>query len=228
MIKRAKERTALTFIILMTMIMMCLCACGSEDSKDSSQTDSSQLIKNDTESAGLVPDTDSKEDSTDEPKQSPTEAVESTTITATVTTTVTTAVTTDEPTTSVTVAPTHTETPAATVTQTPKPTSKPTATSTPVPTPIPKKTDTPVPTKKTSDNGNGFDIINGITVNKLPYSTGGLTITGIIFDAWSASVTVRNDTGSAISRTSTIAYKCYDKNGRHKRARPFNSSKKNR
>ena len=56
MIKRIKERTALTFIILVTMIIMCLCACGSEDSKDSVKTDSSQLVKNETESADPVPD----------------------------------------------------------------------------------------------------------------------------------------------------------------------------
>ncbi|MCR5767936.1 MAG: hypothetical protein K6G45_05535 [Lachnospiraceae bacterium] len=56
-------------------------------------------------------------------------------------------------------------------------------------------------------------IISGRTVNKLPYTTEGLTITGIGFNSWSATVTVKNETGYAIDNLSSITYKCFDANG---------------
>ena len=57
--------------------------------------------------------------------------------------------------------------------------------------------------------------IDGIEVNKLPYSTQGLTITSFAYDSEydRFDVKVKNETGYAIGSFSNIAYKCYNSKG---------------
>lgn len=54
---------------------------------------------------------------------------------------------------------------------------------------------------------------NGISMNTAPYSSNGLKINSYTVDNYSIKVSVTNETGSAISSSSSISYKCYDSNG---------------
>ncbi len=103
--------------------------------------------------------------------------------------------------------------PEPTVTSKSTSTPVPTPTSTPIPTPTSIPTEVPMIENPISDDEDGMMKVGGKTVNKLPYTSNGLTITEISFDSWSATVTVKNETGYAIRSTSSISYKCFDKNG---------------
>ena len=54
---------------------------------------------------------------------------------------------------------------------------------------------------------------DGITVTQLPYQVMGLKITSVSFDGRKVTITVINNTGSAIKHISSIAYKCYNNEG---------------
>lgn len=53
----------------------------------------------------------------------------------------------------------------------------------------------------------------GITMNKIPYSTNGLTITECTVEDYYAEMTIKNNTGHALDWSSLIPYKCYNSSG---------------
>ena len=57
------------------------------------------------------------------------------------------------------------------------------------------------------------ETISGYQVNKLPYTTNGLTIIEIEFGTYETRVKVKNQTGSSISSYSHISYVCIDSDG---------------